>query len=190
MSEQSAPEVWLVRHGETEWSASGRHTSVTDVPLTERGERMARDLAPRLAGEGLALVLTSPRRRARHTAELAGHPDAEVDEDLAEWAYGDYEGVTTDEIRERVPGWTVWTHPSPGGETAEQVTARLDRVVARVRAAGGTSLLFAHGHSLRAFTARWLGQPVAEGAFFRLDTGTVSRLGWEREHPCLLSWNA
>jgi len=190
VDDESAPEVWLLRHGETEWSLSGRHTSVTELPLTPGGEQMARDLVPRLAGESFALVLTSPRLRARRTAELAGFADAEVDEDLAEWAYGDYEGITTDEIRERVPDWTVWTHPSPGGETAAQVTERLDRLVARVRAVDGPALLFAHGHSLRGFTARWLGQPIAEGANFRLDTGTVSRLGWEREHPCLLSWNA
>ena len=149
-------DVWLVRHGATEWSVSGRHTSTTELPLTAEGEDAARSLAPRLAEATFALVLTSPRERARRTAELAGFATAEVDEDLAEWAYGSYEGITTDEIRESVPGWTVWTHPCPGGETADQVSARLDRVVARCRAADGDALLFGHAHALRALTARWL----------------------------------
>ena len=179
-----------MRHGETEWSRDGRHTGTTDVPLTEAGEAAARELAPRLAGETFALILTSPRERARHTAELAGVPAAEADEDLVEWDYGDYEGVTTDEIRESVPGWTVWTHPCPGGETADQVSARLDRVVARCHAADGDVLLVGHGHSLRALAARWLGLPVADGRLLKLDTGTVSRLGHERETSVVLRWNA
>ena len=124
-------EVYLIRHGETEWSKSGQHTSITDLPLTPIGEETAAALAPRLADVAFGLVLTSPRQRARRTAELTGHPAAEVDEGLVEWEYGDYEGITTDEIRETVPGWTVWTHPSPGGENADEVSARLDRVVAR-----------------------------------------------------------
>lgn len=184
------PEVWLVRHGETEWSRDHRHTSTTDIPLTEVGVEVAHGLAERLAGVGFDLVLTSPRQRARRTAELAGFADASVDDDLVEWDYGDYEGITTLEIRETVPGWTVWTHPTPGGETAQQVTARLDRVVERVRAGSGRALLFGHGHALRAFTARWLGQPVDEGRFFRLDTATVSVLGYERDTPVLLRWNS
>src|SRR5690242_148459 len=130
MSDDNSAEVWLVRHGETEWSRSGRHTSVTDLPLTAEGEEVARDLAPRL-DEHFDLVLTSPRLRARRTAELAGHAEAEADADLAEWAYGDYEGRTTEEIRETMPDWTVWTHPCPGGESADEVAARLDRVVTR-----------------------------------------------------------
>jgi broad specificity phosphatase PhoE len=182
-------EVWLVRHGETEWSRDHKHTSVTDLPLTGEGERVAKGLPERLAGHGFDLVLTSPRVRARRTAELAGFPDAEVDEDLVEWAYGDYEGITTAEIRETVPGWTVWTHPTPGGETAEEVATRLDRVVARVRGAERT-LVFGHGHALRALTARWLDQPASEGRCFRLDTATVSTLGYERETPVLLRWNS
>jgi probable phosphoglycerate mutase len=185
----TATTVWLVRHGETEWSRAGRHTSTTDLPLTPDGEAGARALAPRLAETEFSLVLTSPRTRARRTATLAGFPDAEVVDDLAEWAYGDYEGRTTAEIREQVPGWTVWTHPTPGGETAAEVTARLDRVIARVRDAGGPVLLFAHGHSLRALTARWIEQPVGEGRFFRLDTSTISVLGYERDNPVLLRWN-
>jgi len=183
-------QVWLVRHGPTEWSRSGRHTSVTDLPLLPDGEEEAAGLALRLDAERFGLVLTSPRLRARRTAELAGHRDAEVTDDLAEWAYGDYEGLTTPEIRERVPGWTVWTHPSPGGESATEVGARLDRVVERARAAGGKTLVFAHGHSLRVLAARWLGLPPQEGRLFRLDTATVSVLGYERETPVLLRWNS
>ena len=183
------PRVWLVRHAETEWSRSGRHTSVTDLPLTAEGERIARELGPRLAVEPFDLVLTSPRQRARHTAALAGFPHARVDEDLVEWFYGDYEGVTTVEIRRTVPGWTVWTHPSPGGETAEQVTERLDRVVARLRELDGRALVFGHGHALRAVAARWIEQPVTEGRFLKLDTGTVSVLGYDREFPAILHWN-
>lgn len=188
--EAEAPEVWLVRHGETEWSRDHLHTSVTDLPLTDVGERAAERLRGVLAEQRFDLVLTSPRRRARDTARLAGFPDAETDEDLVEWAYGDYEGVSTAEIRETVPGWTVWTHPSPGGETAAQVGERLDRVVARLRSAGGRTLVFGHGHALRVLTARWLGQEVADGARYRLDTSTVSVLGQERETPALLRWNA
>jgi broad specificity phosphatase PhoE len=181
-------EVWLVRHGETEWSRDHRHTSTTDLELTPSGEEVARTLAPRLA-RPFDLVLTSPRRRARDTAALAGHRAAEVDEDLVEWDYGDYEGITTHEIRESVPGWTVWSHPSPGGETADQVSTRLDRVLTRL-AAGGSTLVFGHGHALRALTARWLGLPVADGRLLRLDTATVSVLGHEREQPVVLRWNA
>ena len=183
-------DVWLVRHGETEWSRAGRHTGSTDLPLTPEGEASARELAPRLATQTFGLVLTSPLERARRTAALAGFPDAETDDDLTEWRYGDYEGVTTDEIRERVPGWTVWTHPCPGGETADEVATRLDRVVARCRRAPGDVLLVGHGHALRALAARWLEQPVAEGRLFKLDTGTVSVLGHERETAVLLHWNS
>ena len=183
-------ELWLVRHGETEWSRDGKHTSTTDLPLTEHGVEVARKLAPRLADVEFAQVFTSPRQRARVTAELVGFPDAVQDEDLVEWAYGDYEGVTTREIRETVPGWTVWSHPVPGGETSDDVTARLDRVVERVRAHEGRKLVFAHGHSLRALTARWLEQPVTDGRYYRLDTSTLSVLGFERETPVLLRWNS
>ncbi len=181
--------VWLVRHGETEWSRAFRHTSTTDLPLTAEGEQVARGLRDRLGGERFDLVLTSPRIRARRTAELAGFPEAGVDPGLAEWAYGDYEGRTTVEIRETDPGWTIWTHPAPGGETAAAVTERLDEVVARVRAAAGPCLLFGHAHSLRALAARWLGQPVSAGAWFRLDTSSVSQLGYERDTPVVIRWN-
>lgn len=182
-------ELWLVRHGETEWSRDHRHTSTTDLPLLPEGEAAARGLRERLAAVGFATVLTSPRLRARRTAELAGFPDAERTEDLAEWAYGDYEGITTEEIRRSVPGWTVWTHPSPGGETATEVARRLDRVVARARDADAPVLVFGHGHALRVLAARWLGLPATDGRLLRLDTGTVSVLGHERADPVVLRWN-
>jgi len=183
-------EVWLVRHGETEWSRDHKHTSTTDLPLTEVGERMAGDLPGRLGEVDFERVLTSPRQRARRTAELAGFADAEVDENLVEWAYGDYEGITTAEIRETVPGWSVWTHGSPGGESGADVAQRLDRVVERCRVVHGRTLVFGHGHALRVLAARWIGQPPDEGRFFRLDTATVSVLGHERENPVVLRWNS
>ena len=183
-------DLWLVRHGETAWSAAGRHTSTTDLPLEPRGEQVARSLRDRLSGVGFARALTSPRQRARRTAELAGFPDAEVCDDLAEWAYGDYEGVTTAEIRETVPGWTIWTHPAPGGETAAQVTERLDRLLAHEPDVDGPVLLVAHSHALRALTARWLGLDVSGGRLFKLDTATISVLGHERETPVVLRWNS
>ncbi len=184
------PVLWLVRHGETEWSRSGQHTGTADIALTEAGLEAARSLRPRLEGERFDLVLTSPLSRARDTAAEAGFPDAEVDDDLVEWRYGDYEGVTTEEIRETVPGWTVWTHETPGGETPDQVSLRLDRVLARVSGHEHERVLvFGHGHALRALAARWIGQPVTEGRRFKLDTATVSILGHERETPVVLRWN-
>jgi broad specificity phosphatase PhoE len=183
--------VVLVRHGETEWSRSGRHTSFTDVPLTARGRDEAKPLADRLAGIDFALVLTSPRQRARETCELAGlGARAEVDDDLAEWNYGSYEGRTTEEIRETVPGWTIFTHGAPGGETAEAVAARADRVIARAEAAGGLVALFSHGHILRVLGARWANLPASAGAGLGLDTATLSFLGHEREQRVLRVWNA
>jgi broad specificity phosphatase PhoE len=192
MSAHGGPggELWVIRHGETEWSRNGRHTSRTELDLTPEGERVARQLADRLQGVGFDLVLTSPRLRARRTAELAGFPDAQPDEDLTEWDYGDYEGLTTPEIRERVPGWTVWTHPCPGGETAEQVSRRLDRVIAKAREQGGRVLVFSHGHASRAMAARWLGLSVHEGRRFKLDTATISVLGYERDTPAVARWNS
>ena len=182
--------VVLVRHGETEWSASGRHTSVTDVPLTERGRRAAERLGRRLAGREFALVLTSPRSRARETCALAGLGDrAEVDSDLAEWDYGDYEGLTTPQIREERPGWSLWSDDTPGGETAEQVGGRADRVIGRVLAADGDAALFAHGHLLRVLAARWLELPPARGGSFGLDTAALSELGFERERRVIWLWN-
>jgi len=183
-------ELWLVRHGKTEWSAVGKHTSRTDLPLLPEGEEVAASLVPRLSEVEFAQVLTSPMLRARHTAELAGFPDAVVDPDLTEWGYGEYEGITTPQIRETVPGWTIWTHPVPGGEPADAVQERLDRVVARARAVDGPTLAFGHGHALRALAARWIAQPLLEGRYFQLDTATISVLGWEHESPTMRRWNA
>jgi len=182
-------QLWLVRHGETEWSRSGQHTSITDLPLTEVGEAAAHSLVAALSDIDFVEVISSPRRRAVRTAELAGFPDPRLDEDLAEWAYGDYEGLTTATIRESVPDWSVWTHDTPGGETAAQVTERLDRVVARARAVEGRTLAFAHGHSLRGLAARWLGLDVSEGQRFVLDTSTISMLGVDRGTQVVRRWN-
>jgi broad specificity phosphatase PhoE len=182
-------ELWMVRHGETEWSRSGRHTGTTDLPLTPAGEAAARALRPRLAGVTFARVLASPLERARHTGALAGFQNAVPDARLTEWDYGEYEGVTTPEIRRSAPGWTIWTHGAPGGETAAQVAARLDAVIADIRATDGPVLVFSHGHALRALAARWLGLPVTDGRLFMLDTGTVSVLGHEHDEPAVHHWN-
>ena len=183
-------ELWLVRHGETEWSRAGKHTGRTDLPLTSDGEVAASAMKAGLSEQSFAQVLTSPLRRAHDTARLAGFPDVVVDDDLAEWDYGDYEGLTTPEIRESVPGWTIWTHGCPGGETGEQVAERLDRIVAKARAADGDTLVFAHGHSLCALAARWLDLPIRDGRLFRLDTTTTSLLGEFHEAPVLKRWNS
>jgi broad specificity phosphatase PhoE len=187
----NGPEVWLARHGETEWSRTGRHTSRTDLPLTAAGEAEGRRLAPILAPVAFDLVLTSPRRRAADTATLAGHPEAEPDPDLSEWDYGEYEGLTTASIREAEPGWTVWTHPSPGGETADAVAARADRVISRVLSGARTrALVVGHAHQLRVLAARWVEQPAAFGGRLLLGTATLSVLGWERESRAISLWNA
>jgi probable phosphoglycerate mutase len=181
-------ELWLVRHGETEWSRSGRHTGTTDLPLTDAGELSARELAQRLAGTRFDHVLASPLQRAARTAELAGFADARHDARLVEWNYGEYEGITTPQIRETEPGWTVWTHGARGGETAGQIGARMDAMLADLPREGRI-LVIAHGHTLRALTARWLGLPVPDGRLLRLDTATVSVLGHEREVPVIVRWN-
>lgn len=184
--------LWLVRHGETEWARLGRHTGRTDIPLTELGREQAASLDARLAGHAFALVLSSPLSRALETARLAGFGAVvETVDDLVEWDYGDDEGRTTVEIRGDRPGWTIWRDGPAGGETADQVGARVDRVIARVRAEaeGGNALAFAHGHVLRALAARWLGAPVADGRLLALSTATLSILGWEREQPVLERWN-
>jgi broad specificity phosphatase PhoE len=186
----SGSDVVLVRHGETAWSKSGQHTSRTDIPLTERGQAQAAGLAARLAGRPFALVLTSPLARARQTCALAGFADvAQVDDDLTEWDYGSYEGRTTAQIRGERPGWTLWDDGAPGGETAAEVAARADRVLARVRSAHGDSLVFAHGHLLRVLVARWLGLAPAAGRYFVLDAAGISVLGWEREQAVVASLN-
>jgi broad specificity phosphatase PhoE len=187
----SQHEVMLVRHGETQWSLSGQHTSRTDLPLTERGRERARALAGDLAGRRFALVLCSPLRRARETCELAGFGGVmQLCDDLREWDYGEYEGLTTLEIRERDPGWVLWRDGCPGGESPEQVGARADRALERLRAAGGEAIAFAHGHILRVVTARWIQMAPAAGARFALGAGALSTLGFERETEVIIHWNA
>ncbi|AVT38068.1 histidine phosphatase family protein [Plantactinospora sp. BB1] len=185
-------EIILIRHGETTWSASHRHTSYTDLELTPDGERQAREVATELAGRSFAAVLSSPRRRALRTAELAQLHVTEVDEDLSEWNYGEYEGLTSDEIRQKRPDWLLWTDGCPGGESPEQVGDRLDRVLARATALldTGDVALVAHGHSLRVAGARWIGLPPSGGGRLRLDTATVSALGYEHGRPVILRWNS
>jgi broad specificity phosphatase PhoE len=184
-------EVWLVRHGETEWSAAGRHTGSTDLALTDRGKAAARAVAPALRSHAFAAVLTSPLQRARETCELAGlGHGVEVIDDLREWDYGDYEGLTTPQIRESRPAWTVWRDGCPGGESAADVGARADRVVARLREVEGDVAVFAHGHLLRVLGARWCGLAPEAGAVLALDTATLCRVGWEREQPVVRMWNA
>jgi broad specificity phosphatase PhoE len=187
----SIGKVLVIRHGETEWSASGRHTSVTDVPLTARGVRQARGLAGRVAPRRIVRVVVSPRRRARETAELAGLPDPVVDPDAAEWFYGADEGRTTEEIRRDRPGWTIWTGDPPGGETAAEVGARADRLLASIRPflTDGDVAVVGHGHFGRVLTARYLGFPVAAGAHFLLEPATLCALGTEHDAPTIDTWN-
>jgi broad specificity phosphatase PhoE len=190
MTTPDPPRLFLVRHGETEWSRSGRHTGRTDIPLDPEGVEQAGALAPVLAGLSFALVLTSPLVRARETCQLAGFGDgAVVTEDLLEWDYGEYDGRTSPEIREQHPGWTLFADGAPGGELASEVGRRADRVIARARSVNGDTLCFAHGHLLRVLTARWLGLPPAGGRLFSLDAAAVSVLGWEREVPVIARWN-
>ena len=190
MTGPKKPEILLVRHGETEWSLSGQHTSHTDLPLTENGRRRTGPLREALAGRSFALVLSSPLRRARETCELAGFGDqAQICDDLLEWEYGEYEGLTTPQIREKVPGWNLWTDGNPGGEMPDQVAARADRVIERLRDAGGDAIAFAHGHILRVLAARWLEMPASAGARFVLSPGTICTLGYERDTQVILSWN-
>jgi broad specificity phosphatase PhoE len=184
------PHLTLVRHGDTEWSLSGRHTGWTDIPLVESGRRQAKLLGGRLAGRSFTVVLSSPLSRALETCRLAGLGDAvTVDPDLREWNYGDLEGLTSDEIRRSMPGWTIWSGPVPGGETADQVGQRADRVIERGLSVDGDVAIFAHGHLLRVLAARWLGLPADHGALFELATATLSRLGWERERRVIELWN-
>ena len=186
----SADEIVLVRHGETEWSKSGRHTGRTDVPLTERGRDEARAVGAELRKRRFALVLTSPLGRAAETCRLAGFGERAVERDeLMEWDYGAYEGRTTSDIREARPDWTLWHDGVPEGETAVEVGARVNRVLAEVRSADGDAVLFAHGHVLRVLAARWLGLEPAEGRLFALDPGTISVLGYERETAVVRLWN-
>lgn len=181
----------MIRHGETEWSLNGRHTGTTDIPLTDNGRRLARLLKPALGGRVFALVLVSPLRRARETCELSGlGSGAILEPDLIEWNYGTYEGLTTGQIRAQAPGWLLFRDGCPGGETPEQVGARVDRVIDRARGVQGDVALFAHGHVLRVLAARWLGLPAGDGMHFLLDTATLSVLDAYQGIPALKIWNA
>lgn len=188
MTERS--EVVLVRHGETEWSRTRRHTGSTDVSLTDEGQASARLLGASLRGRTFARVLSSPLTRAKETCRLAGFAD-QVEEwaDLREWDYGIYEGRTTAEVREKIEGWTVWTHEVTGGESIDELGRRVDGVIERLRAIDGDVLLFAHGHILRVLAARWCGLPAIHGRLLALDTASVSTLGYERETPVIRTWN-
>jgi probable phosphoglycerate mutase len=182
--------VLVVRHAETEWSRSGRHTGRTDIPLTDAGRAAARGLAARLGGRSFQLVLVSPSRRARETCELCGLGDlAQTREDLLEWDYGDYEGLTTDEIQRRRPGWSLWRDGCPRGEGPAQVGARADRVIAALGQVTGAAAVFSHGHMLRVLGARWIELAPAEGARLGLAAGAISVLGYERATAILAGWN-
>jgi broad specificity phosphatase PhoE len=185
------PNVVLVRHGETAWTRSGQHTGLTDLDLTEDGVVQARRLGEMLGSFDIDATFTSPRLRTMRTAALAGLPDPVVDDDLQEWDYGELEGLTTPEIREQLPGWSIWEGPWPGGETPEEVAARADRVIARCLEGppDRTVALVSHGHMLRVIAARWLGAPVAVGRWLVLGTAAVCQLGWEHDYRTLRLWN-
>ncbi|WP_125613064.1 histidine phosphatase family protein [Specibacter cremeus] len=193
MSADEGPRLWLLRHGETEWSRSGQYTGLTDLPLTAEGEEQARSARPALDGVDFDLVLTSPLQRARRTAALAGFPDAVVEPNAHEWDYGDYEGVNSADVRAGNPAYLIWDDGVPNGETIEQVASRADSVIARVRAPRadhGTRnvLVVAHGHFLRILTARWLELPAGEGRHFVLGTAKVCTLGWDKKTPAIEAW--
>jgi broad specificity phosphatase PhoE len=182
--------VVIIRHGQTEWSANGRHTSATDLSLTPEGRAQAEGLSGKLAADTFSLVLCSPLRRARETCELSGFGQrAEISADLREWEYGEYEGLTTPEIRERDPDWDLWSQGCPGGELPDHVGRRVDRVLARIRETDGDALVFAHGHVLRVLTARWLEMEPAAGARFKLAAGSTATLGYERQTEVIERWN-
>lgn len=183
-------ELWLVRHGETQWSASGAHTSFSDIPLTPAGERSAAAVGAFLAGRPFSLVLASPRQRAMETCRIAGYGAvASIDHNLSEWNYGQYEGKTTPEIRAQRPGWSIWAEGPAGGESVEEVGQRAAKIIERAAAAGGAVVLFSHAHLLRILAATWLGLPPANGSRFALSTGSVSVLAHERETRVVRSWN-
>lgn len=191
MTAPNRPLLYVVRHGATEWSTNGRHTGTTDVPLLPEGERQAIEAGMVLSGIEFARVLSSPMARATRTCELAGLGDRmEVDDDLREWDYGDYEGITTPTIRELHPDWTIWSGPWPGGEIPAQVGRRADRVIAEVRSGTGPVVVFSHGHFLRVLAARWCELDPVEGRRFLLDPATVGILGWEHGIPAVSRWNA
>jgi probable phosphoglycerate mutase len=187
-------QIYFIRHGETAWSLSGQHTGRTDLLLTPHGETMARQLAPALEGIAFSLVLSSPRLRARTTCDLAGlGGEVQIEPDLAEWDYGDFEGLRTAEIRKLHPNWDVWEDGCPGGETPADVSARADRLIARLQDLNGKVALFSHGHFGRVLAARWIGLPAAQGQHFAIDPASISILGFETAHPerrVIALWNA
>ena len=184
------PEIYFVRHGETEWSLNGRHTGTSDIPLTENGVKEAEKIRDRLKGENFDHVFTSPLQRAKTTCEIAGFGEkAIIHEKLIEWNYGEFEGITTEEIHKTVPGWNVFTHGGPGGESVEDITKRIDSLLDELLHLRGKILLFAHGHFLRTFAARYVKLSASDGKIFVLGTGTLTHLGWYRESPVILLWN-
>lgn len=184
------PQIWLIRHGETEWTLGGQHTGRTDIPLTPVGRRQAEALGRHLAARSFALVLTSPLGRVRETCRLAGYGSlAQITDDLREWDYGLYEGRTTAAIRAVEPGWSVWTSPIPGGESIEEVGGRARRIIDRALVAGGEVALFGHGHILRILAACWIGRPPVDGRLLALGPASISVLGWERETQLIQQWN-
>ena len=188
--QETAAELWLIRHGETEWSLSGQHTSRTDIPLTDHGRQRAVEIRGYLESRQFSLVLTSPRQRAQETCRIAGFGDiAQVDENLSEWDYGQYEGRTTAEIRKEQSGWSIWDGIPPGGESLDQVAARCQKVIDRSLAAGGKVALFSHAHLLRILAATWIGLPPKSGSLLVLGTGSVSTLSFERETRVIQTWN-
>lgn len=188
--EERRPEIWIVRHGETDWSREGRHTGRTDVALSANGERQSLAIGRLLGGRRFALVLSSPLRRAWDTCRLAGYGDvAQVTDLLREWDYGAHEGRTTAEIQREEPGWTVWSGEAPGGESAEKVGDRADQVIERAVAAAGDAALFGHGHQLRVLAARWLGLSPRAGRLFGLDTASIGVLGYEYDTRIIRAWN-
>jgi broad specificity phosphatase PhoE len=186
--------IYLIRHGETAWSLSGQHTGVSDIPLTPAGEAMARQLSTSLQGIAFTQVLTSPRLRARRTCELAGlNAQAQIEPLLAEWDYGDFEGLRTTKIRQQHPTWDLWTEGCPGGETPDHISHRADQVIDKLHDLSGNVVLFSHGHLGRVLAARWIGLPVAQGQHFALDPASISMLGFEASHPdrrVIARWNA
>lgn len=191
MNNSSKPvTLYIFRHGQTEWARLGQHTGRTDIPLTEVGRDQARALRHAVSHIDFSAVLVSPLSRARETAELAGMKEPRICADLSEFHYGKYEGLTTDKIRQEVPGWTVWTHPCPDGETLDDASKRCRNVIDTANGIGGKVAVFAHGHILRILTATWLRLPPQEGKHFMLDTSTISVLSHERETPAIKIWNS
>ena len=187
----SKKQIWLLRHAATEWSKNGRHTGRSDIPLLPEGEAVAIAMRPTVKAHSFSLCLSSPLQRSLRTAELVGlGSEIEIDENLREWDYGDYEGITTQEIRHTVPGWTVWSAPCPNGETGEDVASRAQHVIDRALASDGDVALFSHGHFLRVLAATWLGLAPSDGRFFELNTGTLCILSFEHEYRVLKTWNA